>query len=86
LLWICKSRDEDKNIPSCANKHKHSPWFLSLQEIHPQLSAVQFVALLLKDYVELYFVPWNSFCTEDAMWVMKQVAYSNPTDMNSEFS
>jgi hypothetical protein len=60
---------------------KHSPWFLSLQAIL-QLAAVQFVALLLNENVDSFLLPWNSFLTQDALWVMKQVAYSNPTDMD----
>jgi hypothetical protein len=53
FLWACKSWDEDKNIPPCTNKHKHSSWFLSLQEIL-QLAAVQFVALVLKESVLIF--------------------------------
>jgi hypothetical protein len=61
---------------------KHSPWFLSLQEILLQLAAVQVVALLLKENVDSFLLPWNSFLTQDALWVMNQVPYSNPTDMD----
>jgi hypothetical protein len=51
---------------------KHSPWFLSMQVILP-LAAVQFVALLMKENVDSYLLHWNSFLTQDALWVMKQM-------------
>jgi hypothetical protein len=80
--WACKSRDEEKKFLPVQTNTKHSPSFLSQLEILLQLAAVQFVALLLKENVDSFLLPWNSFLTQDALWVMKQVAYSNPTYMD----
>jgi hypothetical protein len=85
FLWACKSRDEDKNITSFANKHKTLTMVsLTAENISTRCSTIR-GTLDEGECRIILLLPWNSFLTP-ALWVMKQVAYSNPTDMDSEFS
>jgi hypothetical protein len=64
---------------------KHSQWFLSQQEIFLQLSAVQFLALLLQGNAPSFVTLKLVYHMTNILWGSLELAYKSPSNYNSWF-
>ena len=64
---------------------KHSPSFLSQQEMFLQLSVAEFAEFLLQENAESFITLKLYFITHDALWVANELIYKILSDIASHF-
>jgi hypothetical protein len=72
-------------ILSVHTSTKHSQSFLSQQEMFLQLSAIQFLALLLQENTESFVTLKPVYHMIYILWGSLELAYKSPSNLNSWF-